>query len=58
MKAFKYGLLISLLALTVGITGCEQDGPAEQAGEKIDNAVDDAKDGMDDASDTMKDATN
>ena len=39
-------VLIGLLALT--LTGCpERDGPAERAGEAIDDAVDDVKDAVD-----------
>lgn len=33
------------------LTGCDQQGPAEEAGEEIDDAADDAGDAMDDATD-------
>ena len=54
----KHLLFISLLTaiIGVGLTGCEADGPAEEAGEKIDNMVDDAQDEMDDAADNVEDA--
>ena len=45
MKILK--TMIAMCALTVGcfnMVGCEKDGPAENAGEKIDEAVDDMKD--------------
>lgn len=39
--------LLSLLALSA----CEQKGPAERAGERIDNAVENAGDKIEDATD-------
>ena len=56
--SLKNTLLISLLASTLALSACEQDGPMEKAGESIDNAVDDSKDALDDAADDIKDATN
>ncbi|WP_024461158.1 hypothetical protein [Marinimicrobium sp. LS-A18] len=49
--------LAMFLVLSGGafLTGCDQ-GPAEEAGEKIDDAVDDAGDAMDDAADEAEDA--
>jgi ElaB/YqjD/DUF883 family membrane-anchored ribosome-binding protein len=47
-------LLLSLLALLV-FTACESEGPAEQAGEKIDNAVEEAQEGLEEAGDAIKD---
>lgn len=47
-----------LVGLTLGITACERhQGPAERAGEKIDQAVDDMGDAIDDAADDIEDAT-
>ena len=46
-------LLLSLLALLV-FTACESEGPAEQAGEKIDNAVEEAQEGLEEAGDAIK----
>ena len=40
------GVLLSALAMMVG---CEQQGPAERAGEKIDEAVEDGKNDVEDA---------
>lgn len=42
--------LISILAfLGIGAIGCEQKGPAEKAGEKVDEAVEKADEKMDEA---------
>lgn len=48
--------LIAVLALTfaVALTACEK-GPAEKAGEKIDNAVESAGDKIEDATDNAGD---
>lgn len=47
----KVWALVLLMLLGGGlITGCEQ-GPAEEAGEAIDDAADDAGDAVDDATD-------
>lgn len=46
--------LILLLLLGLGTTmlmGCEQEGPMERAGKKVDRAVDDTGDAIDDATD-------
>lgn len=46
-----------LLALSVGmLAGCEQEGPAEEAGEEIDEAVEEAGDEMEEAGDEMEEA--
>ncbi len=42
-------------ALLVALPGCEKQGPAEQAGESIDNAADKAGDQIDKAGDAIKD---
>jgi hypothetical protein len=39
--------LLAILAL--GVTACEQEGPAERAGKKIDESVEAAKDSVADA---------
>ena len=50
-------LSVSLLAamLVVGINGCEK-GPAENAGEAIDEAMEDAGEAMEDAQEKVEDA--
>ena len=43
--------LMLALAATPFAMACDDDGPAEEAGEDIDNAVDEAGDEIDEASD-------
>ena len=40
-------LMVLLLPLALVVTGCEKKGPAEQTGEKIDNAGQSIKDAID-----------
>ncbi|WP_018874001.1 hypothetical protein [Thioalkalivibrio sp. ALJ16] len=48
-------LLALMLALGgAALAGCDNQGPAEEAGENIDEAMEDAGDAMDDASDEME----
>lgn len=49
IKTLRASVLATLLALGAGglLVGCD-DGPAEQAGESIDDTVDDAGDAIDD----------
>jgi len=50
MLVFKKLFMIVLVALLVaGLYGCKKEGPAEQAGKKIDKALGDAKDKLDEA---------
>lgn len=61
MKLKKRGAIISLSlatgALLIALSGCDQnDGPAEQAGEKIDNAAEQAGEQMEKAGEAIKDA--
>ena len=46
MKRFKTIVLIGMLCsfLSVAMIGCEKKGPAEEAGKKIDEAVESVKD--------------
>ena len=46
-------LLVS--ALFVALPGCEKEGPAERAGESIDNAVEKTGDQIEKAGDAIKD---
>lgn len=41
--------------LSVFLIGCEQEGPAERAGESIDETVDDVRDRIDEAGDSIDD---
>jgi hypothetical protein len=42
-----YGWCLTLLASLALSVGCEQQGPAERAGESIDNAAEDVQDTLD-----------
>ncbi|HLS05298.1 MAG TPA: hypothetical protein VK036_03270 [Wenzhouxiangella sp.] len=50
-------LAAALLAASIGafISGCEQKGPAQEAGESIDDAVEEAGDKLEDAKDKAGD---
>jgi hypothetical protein len=43
-------------AVIFGTAGCKEKGPAEELGEKIDEAADDAGDALEDAADKVEDA--
>jgi hypothetical protein len=47
-------LFITTLALTLLTFGCDSQGPAEKAGEKIDNAIESTKDAVGEAVDKIK----
>ncbi len=52
-RSNRWWTLVFLLGcfLFVGstLTGCKEEGPAEEAGEKLDDAAEDAEDAIDDA---------
>ncbi|MEJ2256279.1 MAG: hypothetical protein P8X98_04635 [Woeseiaceae bacterium] len=52
-KASKLALIVFAAAFAVA---CEDKGPAEKAGEKIDEAMSEAKDKAEEAGDAVKDA--
>lgn len=47
--------LLILLSAVFGIAGCEQQGPAEEAGQKIDQTAEDAGDKMNEAKQSLTD---
>ncbi len=50
-------IVFFVLFATVGLIGCaEQDGPMEEAGEAIDEAVDDVQDAVEDAGEAIDEA--
>lgn len=51
MKLSKLSLTFLAMLFALGLSACSQDGPAEEAGESIDNAVEDAGDTIEDATD-------
>jgi len=65
----KYVLAVCVSVLAFGFVGCEKQGPAEKAGEEIDEAVgaagnkvekaaDEVKEEVNEAADEVEDATN
>ena len=50
------GAVLAMSALLVALSGCEQKGPAEQAGEKMDNATEQAGEKMEKAGEAVQDA--
>ena len=50
------GAVLAMSALLVALSGCEQKGPAEKAGEKMDNAAEQAGEQMEKAGEAVKDA--
>ena len=53
-RAWALGVMLPLL--TVLSVGCEKEGPAEEAGEAMDNATENAGDAMENAGDKAEDA--
>jgi hypothetical protein len=48
-------LAIAFLSASLALMGCENEGPAEQAGEKIDRTTEKAGDKMEDAKQSLTD---
>jgi hypothetical protein len=46
-------LLMTSLSLTILNFGCDSQGPAENAGEKVDQSVENTKDAVEEASDKI-----
>jgi predicted small secreted protein len=56
-KMAKNILIASLLAMfAIGVIGCEQEGPAEKAGKKIDNAVEEAGEKIEEAGEKIEES--
>ena len=54
----KHILLTGLAAIAVmTVASCEKKGPAEKAGEKVDEAAEDVKDKVEEAGDEIEEAT-
>ncbi|ASK35682.1 hypothetical protein [Alloalcanivorax mobilis] len=65
MRTFSKWFVIAVFGAMLGLAGCDQQGPMEKAGEKVDNTVDDMTnqgpmeetgESLDDAADNTKDA--
>lgn len=54
LKMLTWAVLATPVA--VGVMGCERKGPAERAGEKIDNAADNVEEGAEKAADQVEEA--
>ena len=55
MKLNKLSVAALAIFLMLGITACDKKGPAEQAGENIDNAAENMGDQVEDATDDAED---
>jgi hyperosmotically inducible protein len=53
--ASKGFFVTALLVAALGILGCENQGPAEEAGEKIDQTAEDAGDKMEETKQSLTD---
>lgn len=49
LRTFALSLLVGMMAL--GLAACEEEGPAEQAGESVDEAMDETGENVDEAMD-------
>jgi outer membrane lipoprotein-sorting protein len=58
MKTLKKILVLLISAALLSFfSACKEQGPAETAGEKIDEAVEQTRENMEEAGDTMKEKT-
>jgi len=53
----KLSIFIALIILSAGIAACEKEGPAEKAGEKVDEAIEQAGDKIEEAGDKIEKKT-
>ncbi len=58
MNVKTFSPLVLSAFLMLGIAACEKKGPMEKAGEKIDNAADDAGDALEKAGDKIENKVN
>ncbi|GAB3351699.1 hypothetical protein GCM10027512_26240 [Chromohalobacter beijerinckii] len=54
LRKMALALIIGMTA--VGVVACDDEGPAEEAGESVDNAMDDAGDSMEEAGEDIQNA--
>jgi hypothetical protein len=56
-KTVKYlALLVCCFSLMLTLQSCEEQGPAEKAGEKVDTMMEKAQENLEEAGDKMKEA--
>jgi hypothetical protein len=59
MRASIRGMFVAgAVALAPALTACEEEGPAEQVGESIDESAEEAGEAVEEAGDELRDATN
>ncbi|AFT66951.1 MULTISPECIES: hypothetical protein [Cycloclasticus] len=58
MKLLHMFTIIITLAFAITVSGCEPDGPAENAGEKIDNMTEDAAESIENAGEKLQEKVN
>lgn len=56
MKRFLKGIFTGLVVaiMTLGIWGCEQQGPAEQAGEQVDESVEEGQEQLEETGEDIE----
>ncbi|SFT79131.1 hypothetical protein [Halomonas saccharevitans] len=52
----KLGLALLIAMLGAGLAACEEEGPAEQAGENIDESMEEMGDGVEEMGDNLEQA--
>ncbi len=56
MKTIRALVVIGIALGTMGMSGCEEEGPAERMGEQLDDAMSEAQDRLEDARDEVQEA--
>lgn len=54
LRTLALSLLVAMMSL--GLAACEQEGPAEQAGENIDDAMEDAGESVEEMGESVEEA--
>ncbi|MEQ5766423.1 hypothetical protein NFH98_02270 [Halomonas sp. H33-56] len=52
----RFGMAFVIAMMAGGLAACEEEGPAEQAGEEMDQAVEDAGESMEDMGEEMEES--
>lgn len=55
-ERMRFPFLALLFALGLGLAACDDDGPAEEAGEAVDEAGEEAGEAVEEAGDAVEDA--
>ena len=56
IKLIRALVVIGVAFGTMGMSGCEEEGPAEQMGERLDDVMSEAQDRLEDARDEVQEA--